>query len=154
MPELFKKLTNFSFGGTSAIITNISLIVGLNSKSNIIGGLLVIALADNISDSLGIHIYQESETLRDSSNLLSTISNFTVRLLVSLTFILIILILPIYPAQILAVIWGIILLSFMTYLIARANKVNPIFEVVRHLAIAVVVITASKFIGDEIRNLF
>lgn len=154
MPGLFKKLTNFSFGGTSAIITNISLIVGLNSKSNIIGGLLVIALADNISDSLGIHIYQESETRRGSSNLLSTISNFTVRLLVSLTFILIILLLPIYPAQIIAVIWGIILLSFMTYLIARANKVNPIFEVVRHLAIAVVVITASKFIGDEIRNLF
>jgi vacuolar iron transporter family protein len=154
MPGLFKKLTNFSFGGTSAIITNISLIVGLNSKSNIIGGLLVIALADNISDSLGIHIYQESETRRGSSNLLSTISNFTVRLLVSLTFILIILLLPIYPAQIIAVIWGIILLSFMTYLIARANKVNPIFEVVRHLAIAVVVIAASKFIGDEIRNLF
>ena len=154
MSGLFKKLTNFSFGGTSAIITNISLIVGLNSKSNIIGGLLVIALADNISDSLGIHIFQESETQHEASNLLSTVSNFTVRLLVSLTFILIILLLPIYSAQIVAVIWGVILLSSMTYLIARANKSDPIPEVVKHLAIAVVVIAASKFIGNEIRNLF
>jgi vacuolar iron transporter family protein len=154
MTGLFKKLTNFSFGGTSAIITNISLIVGLNSKSNIIGGLLVIALADNISDSLGIHIYQESEAQNRSANMLSTISNFTVRLLVSVTFILIILLLPVYFAQITAVIWGIILLSIMTYLIARANHAAPLPEVFKHLAIAVAVIAASKFIGYEIRNLF
>jgi len=59
--------TKFSFGSTSAIITNVALIMGLNSakdaKLAIIGSLLVIALADNVSDSFGIHMYQESEGL-------------------------------------------------------------------------------------------
>lgn len=57
--------TRFSFGATSAIITNLGIITGLdtmtNPKLSIIGALLVIALADNLSDSFGIHIYQESE---------------------------------------------------------------------------------------------
>ena len=49
MKKSFGKITNFSFGSTSAIITNISLIIGLGSghvpKSGIIGGLLIIGIA-------------------------------------------------------------------------------------------------------------
>ena len=52
----------YLFGSTSAIITELALIVGLsnsvNARSNMIAGILVIAIADNISDTLGIHIYQ------------------------------------------------------------------------------------------------
>jgi hypothetical protein len=59
--------TRFSFGATSAIITNLGIITGLDTlthpKLSIIGALLVIALADNLSDTFGIHIYQESEYL-------------------------------------------------------------------------------------------
>lgn len=57
--------SRFSFGSSSAIITNIALTIGLdttvNAKSAIIGSLLVVALADNISDTLGMHMFQESE---------------------------------------------------------------------------------------------
>ena len=60
-----KKLSSYIFGSAAAIITNISLIVGLGSaetgKGPIIGALLTIAIADNISDSLGIHMYKEAE---------------------------------------------------------------------------------------------
>jgi hypothetical protein len=56
--------TRFSFGATSAIITNLGLIVGFDSlsnpKSSIIRSMLVIGIADNISDTLGMHVYQES----------------------------------------------------------------------------------------------
>ena len=52
------------FGLTSGIITTLGLIVGLssgtNSKSVVIGGILVIALADAFSDSLGMHISEEA----------------------------------------------------------------------------------------------
>jgi len=53
-------LRKFSFGASSAIVTSLAFIVGLSRNPNprlaIIGSLLVIAVADNISDSLGIHI--------------------------------------------------------------------------------------------------
>ena len=56
--------TRFVFGGASAIITIMGLIVGLsyspNAKTNIIASIFVMGVADNVSDSLGIHIFQEA----------------------------------------------------------------------------------------------
>jgi hypothetical protein len=51
-------------------------------KVGIIGALLVIALADNMSDSFGIHFYQESECVGKREVWLSTFTNFFTRLLV------------------------------------------------------------------------
>jgi len=57
--------TGLSFGLTSGIITTLGLIVGLHSgthsKMVVIGGILIIAIADAFSDALGIHISEESE---------------------------------------------------------------------------------------------
>jgi len=57
------KLHNFSFGATSAVVTGLAIIVGLSAvhdaKIAIVSALLIIAIADNISDSFGIHIHQE-----------------------------------------------------------------------------------------------
>jgi len=56
--------TGVSFGLTSGIITTLGLMVGLNVGTGIrllvIGGILTIAIADAFSDSLGIHISEES----------------------------------------------------------------------------------------------
>lgn len=53
-----------SFGLTSAIITTLGLMVGLNagthSVSVVIGGVLTIAIADSLSGALGIHVSEES----------------------------------------------------------------------------------------------
>ena len=55
----------FSLGLTSGIITILGLIVGLNSGTHsqlaVIGGILTIAIADSLSDAMGIHISEESE---------------------------------------------------------------------------------------------
>jgi VIT1/CCC1 family predicted Fe2+/Mn2+ transporter len=157
MNENFKKLTNFTFGSTSAIITNISIIVGLGStisKTGIIGSLLVIAVADNISDSLGIHIYKESENSAMKESIISTLGNFFARFIISLTFIAIIMFLSIKMAEITAILWGLFLLSVISYLIARKNNNKPILEVLRHIAVAVIVIALSKYAGYLISNKF
>lgn len=61
------KATQFSFGGTAAVVTNMALISGLTTvsaaKTAIVSGLLIVAVADNLTDSLSIHLYQESEHL-------------------------------------------------------------------------------------------
>ena len=57
----------FSFGLTSGIITTLGLMIGLNSSTNssivVIGGILTIAIADSLSDAIGIHIAEESENI-------------------------------------------------------------------------------------------
>ena len=143
--------TRFSFGATSAIITNLGIITGLNTlthpKLTIIGALLVIALADNLSDSFGIHIYQESEHIGKKEVWLSTLTNFFTRLIVSLTFIVLIIALPIKIAAICSVVWGLLLLTVTTYTIAKHQKINPYPAIFVHVSIAILVVIASNFIG-------
>jgi vacuolar iron transporter family protein len=143
--------TRFSFGATSAIITNLGIITGLdtmaNPKLSIIGALLVIALADNLSDSFGIHIYQESEQIGKKEIWLSTFTNFLTRLFVSTTFIILIVAMPVRIAVIGSVIWGLFVLTVMTYLIAKHQKINPLSAIFVHIVLAVIVVAASNFIG-------
>jgi len=146
--------TRFSFGAAAAIITNLSLITGLrtgaHAKLTIIGAMLVIALADNISDSVGIHIYQESECLETKEIWLSTLTNFLTRILVSLSFILLVLVLPMNTAAILSIIWGLLLLATISYIIAKDRKINPYLAMLEHITIAIIVIIASDFVGKFI----
>ncbi len=152
------KQTKFSFGATSAIITNLGLVTGLvtlaHPKLSIIGGILVIALADNIADSFGIHIYQESECIGIKEAWLSTLSNFISRIFVSLIFIVLVAVLPIKLAVLCSIIWGLSLLTVISYVIAKDRKVNPYQAIFEHISIAVVVITLSHFVGRGIIGRF
>lgn len=144
--------TRFSFGSTSAIITNLALMAGLHSEPNakisIMGGILVIALADNISDSFGIHIYQESEKIETREVWTSTILNFISRMFVSLSFVALILILPLNAAIISSIIWGLLLLAVISYMVAKNEAANPYLSILTHVLIAVVVISLSNLVGD------
>ena len=57
--------TGIFFGATSGVITTLGLIAGLNagtkSLTAVLGGILVIAVADAMSDALGIHLAEESD---------------------------------------------------------------------------------------------
>jgi VIT1/CCC1 family predicted Fe2+/Mn2+ transporter len=144
-------LTKFSFGATCAIITNLGLIMGLylmpNARFSIIAGILVVAVADNISDSFGIHIYQESEKRKQYEVWLSTFTNFLSRMLVSLVFILFILLLPMAIAVICSLAWGLLLLTVISYFIASNENSKPYLVVLEHLGIAALVIVVSKYLG-------
>ena len=146
--------TRFSFGATAAIITNLALVAGLRTgeyaRPSIIGGMLVIAVADNISDAIGIHIYQESELLETREVWLSTATNFITRLMVSLTFITLVFFLPIKLAVISTLVWGALLLSVMSYMIAKDKGIKPHLAILEHLSIAATVVIASNFIGQLI----
>jgi len=120
----------------------------------IIASLLVIAIADNISDSLGIHIYQESDLKKSNVIRTSTFFNFLTRFFVILIFILFILLLPIGYAIIFSITWGITLLAVISYYIAKEQKINPYKAILEHVAIAAVVIVISNFVSEWILALF
>lgn len=147
------------FGSTSGVITTIGLIVGLHSgthsKGVILGGILVIAIADAFSDALGIHISEESENKHTTKEIWeSTIWTFFAKLVFALTFVVPVLIFPLTTAIIVSVAWGLFLLAALSFFIAKEQKAKPWKVILEHLLIAGCVITATHFVGDWIGSTF
>ncbi len=144
-------LTHLSYGSTAAIVTSMGLIVGFDaartSRATLVGGLLLIAVADNLADSLAIHAYQESERLATRQAFFSTVTNFVARFLVAGSFVLLALALPLERLTAVAVAWGLALLATLTYFVAQQRGVPRLLEVAKHLAVAVIVLAASQAIG-------
>jgi VIT1/CCC1 family predicted Fe2+/Mn2+ transporter len=148
----------YLFGSTAAIITNMGLVVGLfsslNARGTIISSILVIAVADNISDTLGIHIYQEAEGLSAKEVWLSSFTNFISRFILSLMFILLVLALPLKTAVVCCLILGLFIISFNSYFIAVHMGNNPYLAVFEHIGVAVIVIILSNALGNFVVSQF
>ncbi|MBP7087713.1 MAG: hypothetical protein KBB01_00295 [Candidatus Omnitrophica bacterium] len=143
----------FSFGTTSGIITTLGLMVGLhsgtNSKLAVIGGLFTIAIADAFSDALGIHISEEFENQHTPVQIwASTVCAFLAKFIVALTFALPVLTLELGMAIKIGIIWGLSLLSLLSYSIAKSQRINPWGVILEHLVIAISVIIATHYVGD------
>jgi len=145
----------FSFGITSGIITTLGLLVGLNagthSKLAVLGGILTIAIADAFSDALGIHISEESENKHSPKEIWqSTASTFISKFTFALLFILPVLFFDLFTAVIVCVVTGLVILSILSYFIAKKQKSSPWQAVAEHLVIALIVIFITHLVGDWI----
>jgi len=149
----------FGFGLTSGIITTLGLIVGLysgtHSKSVIIGGIIVIAIADAFSDALGIHISEESNKKNYIKEIWeSTISTFLSKFIFAMTFIIPILLFDLFTAILVSIIWGLLLLGIFSFHIAKERKVKPWKAILEHLVIAIIVVIITNYVGDYIAVIF
>ena len=151
------RFKEFSYGASSAVITSLAIIVGLssiiNAKITILTALFIIAIADNISDSFGIHIYQESSTASAKDVKRTTTSNFIARIIVSAVFILFILFLPMTIAVILSAIFGLSVIATISYRIAKLQKEKSYKMIFRHLLLAIAVMIASFFLREIVANM-
>jgi VIT1/CCC1 family predicted Fe2+/Mn2+ transporter len=149
-------LRKITFGMTSAIITGIAsvgtLISNPNGKMIVIPSLLVFAFADNIADTFGIHMYQDSELLKDKQVWLGTFFNYFVRLFISLLFILILIVFPTPIASLLCIAISFFLLILISYYIAKQRKTNPLLMIAEHVGLAVIVLVLSAVFGTFIRS--
>jgi len=151
--------TGLSFGLTSGVITTLGLIVGLDSATNsrlvVLGGIITIAIADALSDSLSMHVSQESESKHSKKEIWeSTIATFITKLLFALTFIIPVLISSLRMAVITDIAWGFLLLIILNYKIAKRERINPIKVISSHLTIALLVIIITYFLGKGIAIAF
>jgi len=144
----------FSFGLTSGIITTLGLMVGLHSGTGsrlaVLGGILTIAIADAFSDALGIHITEESENIHSQVEIWeATVATFISKFLFALTFVIPVLIFELGTAIMVSVIWGLTILCILSFRMGK--KQGKTWVVVsEHLAIALVVIIITHFVGDWI----
>ena len=149
----------FGFGLTSGIITTLGLIVGLHSGTHsklvILGGILIIAIADSFSDALGIHISEEAERKHKQKEIWeSTFSTFFSKLIFALSFVVPILLFSLFTAIVISIVWGLFLITLFSLYVARIRGMKPLKVVVEHLAIAVLVIITTHFVGDLVAKFF
>lgn len=132
-------------------MTSMALIAGLEAaeagKAGLISALLIAAVADNLSDSLSVHMYQESERLDQKDAFIGTVANFATRFVVCLSFVLIVATLPRHLAALWGVAWGFALLTVLTCILARYRRVRALSEVAKHLSVGVAIIVVSQWVG-------
>jgi len=146
--------SRISFGGTAAIVTSMALIAGLEAanagRASVISALLIAAVADNLTDSLSVHMYQESERFERKDAFVGTITNFATRLVVCLSFVFIVVSIPSHLAMAIGMAWGLSLLTILTCILARHRQVSAVSEVAKHLGVALMVIAVSRVVGQWI----
>jgi vacuolar iron transporter family protein len=156
MNEQVKK--GFGFGIASGIITTLGLIIGLYfstySKAVIIGGILIIAISDAMSDSLGMHISEEFAGKSVKDIWVASGSTFFFKFLFAIIFAVWFLFFELQTAIIFSIIWGIFLLVIFSYYLAKIQK-NPSFKVIsEHVFIMILVIVITYFVGNFIGKVF
>jgi len=145
-------IKGISFGLTSGIITTLGMMIGLyagtKSRLVVVGGILSIAVADSFSDALGIHISEESEKKKTEKQVwISTIATFISKFVFASLFIIPVILLKLATAIWVSITAGLILLAGLSYVIAREKGDNPLFVILEHLLIAVVVIVITYYVG-------
>jgi VIT1/CCC1 family predicted Fe2+/Mn2+ transporter len=142
--------TGISFGLTSAVITTLGLMVGLHSGTQsrivVLAGILTIAVADAFSDALGIHISEEAENIHSAKEIWgATAATFLTKFLFAMTFLVPVLLISLSAAIIVNLIWGLSILTVLSYIIARSQGKPPWKIIGEHLLIAIVVIAVTHW---------
>jgi VIT1/CCC1 family predicted Fe2+/Mn2+ transporter len=153
-------MTGVSFGMTSGVITSLGMIVGLHSATSsrlvVIAGIIIMAIADGLSDAAGMHISEESELEKGVAKhnqreiWAATIFTFISKLIFTLTFAIPFLIFSLKTAILAAIIWGILLLIFLNFIIAKIKQENSVMLITEHVLLAIFVIVISHGVGNVV----
>jgi len=147
------------FGVTSGIITTLGLMVGVyagtQTKGAVLAAIVVIAVADAMSDALGVHVSEEAEGKHSQREVWeSTFSTLFSKFLIAVSFVVPVLFFPLDTAVLLSVAWGFVLIACFSWFVAKRNNEKPWKTVTEHIVIAVLVIALTFFIGEKIYCFF
>lgn len=148
-----------SFGITSGVISTLGMIAGLASSTQsriaVIGGIITIAIADAMSDAFGIHISSESRRFSSDKEVwVSTISTLITKMITALTFIVPVIYFSFFNAILINICWGLIVLTILSFLIAKKQGESPARVILEHIIIGIIVILLSAGVGNFVRDFF
>ncbi len=140
------------FGLTSGIITTLGLIVGLNSSTNsafvVMGGIILIAIGDALSDAMGVHVSEESIVKFSQKEIWeATFATFVSKFFFAMTFVVPFLLLPLSMAVLVSILWGLLLISVFSFYIASKEKTVTYRVVLEHLIITILVVFITHSLG-------
>jgi VIT1/CCC1 family predicted Fe2+/Mn2+ transporter len=94
---------------------------------------------------------EESENAHTAKQIWgATVATFLAKFLFALTFVIPVLLLSLRNAIIVSIVWGLTILTVLSYAIARSQGKRPWKIVSEHLMIAVLVISITHYVGDVI----
>jgi vacuolar iron transporter family protein len=150
-------LKGSAFGLTSGIITTLGLIVGLHSgtgsRAVVLGGIVTIAIADSLSDALGIHISEEASGKNSRHVWTATVTTFVSKLLFASMFMVPMLLFELDTAIYVSIGFGLALISLFSFYIGKSHEDGPWRVMLEHLLIAVVVVIATHYVGDFVGSI-
>jgi VIT1/CCC1 family predicted Fe2+/Mn2+ transporter len=133
----------------------VGLHAGTHSMTAVLGGILTIAVADAMSDALGIHVAEESKNHGNIKEIWeSTMATFAAKFVIAGTFAIPVLFLPLDLAVVASLIWGLSLLAILSYALARAQQVPPWKVIGEHVMIGLCVVTLTHYLGEWVRATF
>jgi len=152
----------FFFGLTTGIITTLGLMVGLhssttgtNAKLFIVGGILAIALADSLSEAIGINVSQKVENIANKKEVWeATAYTLISKFIFSSIFIIPILLFRLKTAIPINIMIGYYLIFVTSIAIARERDETPWKVVAEHLALFTIVIMLTHYVGYWIHLTF
>lgn len=148
--------TGLSFGLTSGVITTLGLMAGLHSGTHsrvvVLSGIVTIAVADAMSDALGIHVSEESKNSGPARHVWeATLATLAAKFVIAMTFAVPVLFRPLDEAIAVSVIWGMFLLAVLSFFLARGQGSAPWKVIGEHLVIALCVVGLTHALGDWVR---
>lgn len=146
------------FGLSSGIITTLGLMVGLfggtQSRLAVLTGIVSIAIIDAFSDSLSLHIAEESQAKTSHKKIwFMTFQAFFAKFIFAIIFIAPVLILPLRTAIIFNLILGTIILVIYNYKISKKLARSPISVILEHLSITIAVLIITYLLGTFLHDL-
>jgi VIT1/CCC1 family predicted Fe2+/Mn2+ transporter len=127
---------------------------GTHSRAVVIGGIVTIAIADAMSDALGIHVSEESKNSGPTRQIWeATLATFMAKFVIAMTFVAPIVTRPLDQAIVISVIWGLLLLAGLSFFVARAQAIPPWKVIGEHLLIALCVVVITHAVGDWVQGL-
>jgi len=148
-----------SFGLASGVLTSLGVVVGLaigtESRLAVIGGIVTIAIADSLSDALGIHISEEAENIHTSTEIwVSTLATFVTKFVVASSFLVPVLLFELTNAVWVSVAWGMAAVIALSLYISRKQAESRMMVVAEHVGVAVLVVAASALVGRWVAATF
>ena len=145
--------TGIGFGLTSGVITTVGLMVGLHagthSRIAVVGGILTVAIADALSDALGIHLAEEARGAAAARHVWeATLSTFLAKFITAGTFAIPVLLLELRTSIVVSVFWGLLVLTALTSMLARRQGLSPWKAIAEHVLVAGAAVTISYYVGQ------
>jgi len=95
---------------------------GTRSVLAVIGGIISIAVADGLSESMGMHVSRKSEGKHPTYVLESTFATLTAKFIVTMTFAVPVILIDLSTAVMINIVWGLFLLTVLSYFVSENKK--------------------------------
>ena len=143
------------FGLTSSIITTLGVLVGLSVSTNsvkaVVAGILIVAVSDALSDSMGIHVAEETEGKKTNKAVWKTaLATLLSKIIFTSTFVVPVLIWPLNISVYVCIGWGLLLTVVFSFYIAKIQNVHAYKIAIEHISLTLFVIVLTYFVGQGV----